>query len=297
MTALERTFADIRGPLMGLAYRMLGSRADAEDVLQDAYLRLQNVDDSTVRNAEAYLKTVVTRLALDHLKSARAKREVYVGPWLPEPIVDAETLSPEGAGELADDLSFALLLTLETLSAPERAAFLLHDVFETPYAEIAATLEKSEAACRQLAARARKAVKHARPTHTAPVEAHRALLMRFAEAAQTGDASGLEALLAADAVAYSDGGGIKAAALNPIYGADKVARFFAGLAKKQKAEGQALRVVPVALNGAPGLAVYLDGEFDFTMSIDVAGGLIERLYLVRNPEKLGAVRDAMGREA
>jgi RNA polymerase sigma-70 factor (ECF subfamily) len=142
-----------RGKLLGLAYRMLGSRADAEDVLQDAYLRFASARD--VANAEAFLVTIVTRLCLDRLKSARARREIYVGPWLPEPVLDADTLSPHAATELADDLSFALMLALERLSPAERAAFLLHDVFDAPFAEIASALGKSEAACRQLAARAR----------------------------------------------------------------------------------------------------------------------------------------------
>src|SRR6478672_13908277 len=154
-----------RGRLLGLAYRMLGSRSDAEDVVQDAYLRFAGAQD--VHNAEAFLVTVVTRLCLDRLKSARARREVYVGPWLPEPVFDAEGLSAEAATELADDLSFALLLALDRLSPMERAAFLLHDVFDTPFIEIAAMLDRSEASCRQLATRARRAVRDERPAPAA----------------------------------------------------------------------------------------------------------------------------------
>src|SRR3569623_3024316 len=150
-----------RGRLLGLAYRMLGSRSDAEDVVQDAYLRY--VDAHDVRNTEAFLVTVATRLCLDRLKSARAQREIYVGPWLPEPVFDAEGLSAHAATELADDLSFALMLALDRLSPLERAAFLLHDVFDTPFAEIAAMLDRSEDACRQLASRARRAVRDDRP--------------------------------------------------------------------------------------------------------------------------------------
>jgi RNA polymerase sigma-70 factor (ECF subfamily) len=150
-----------RGRLLGLAYRMLGSRSDAEDIVQDAYLRFAGAQD--VHNAEAFLVTVVTRLCLDRLKSARAQREVYVGPWLPEPVFDAEGLSADAATELADDLSFALLLALDRLSPLERAAFLLHDVFDTPFSEIAAMLDRTEAACRQLATRARRAVRDERP--------------------------------------------------------------------------------------------------------------------------------------
>src|SRR3954449_7345926 len=169
-----------RGRLLGLAYRMLGSRSDAEDVVQDAYLRFAGAQD--IHNAEAFLVTVVTRLCLDRLKSARAQREVYVGPWLPEPVCDAEGLSPEAATELADDLSFALLLALDRLSPMERAAFLLHDVFDTPFSEIAAMLGRSEEACRQLATRARRAVRDERPLPAARPDNHARLLTAFGEA-------------------------------------------------------------------------------------------------------------------
>ena len=286
MTAGLEAFSASRGRLLGLAYRMLGSRADAEDVLQDAYLRYQALDPAEVRNPEALLVTTVTRLCLDRLKSARRQREVYVGPWLPEPVLDGEQLSPETAAEVADDLSFALLLTLEKLSAPERAAFLLHDVFETPFAQVAETLGKSEAACRQLAARARKAVRSEKPARPVSPEAHRALAQRFAEVVMTGDASRLEALLAADAVAYTDGGGVKIAALNPIRGADKVARFFAGIVSKNLDDARSSRFRAAEINGAPGFLVYLNGELEQTVSLDVSDGRITAIYVVRNPHKL-----------
>lgn len=289
MSRLEDAIADCSGRLQGLAYRMLGSRADAEDILQDAYLKVKASGRSDIRNYEAFLVTTVTRLCLDQLRSARARREVYVGPWLPEPVLDADSLSPETAVEIADDLSFGLLMTLEKLTAPERAAFLLHDVFETPYAQISEALGKSEAACRQLAARGRKAVRSAKRPTQAPPEAHAALLSRFVEAAATGDPSQLEALLTADAVAYSDGGGVKIAALNPIIGAEKVARFFTGLEQKLRALGAEGEFIPATINGAPGLIVYINGELDQTVSIDVEDGRIAAFYIVRNPEKLGAV--------
>lgn len=294
MTSLEDTYEASRGRLQGLAYRMLGSRADAEDILQEAYLRVKQVNPADIRNVEAYLFTTVTRFCLDQLKSARAKREIYVGPWLPEPIVDTETVSPETAAEIADDLSFALLLTLEKLSAPERAAFLLHDAFDTSYAQIAATLGKSEAACRQLVSRARKSVKSAKPPHPAPADVHRELLLNFAEATATGDLSRLEALLAADVVAYSDGGGVKVAALNPIHGAHNVARFFVGISRKAKAYGMVPEFVLANINGAPGFVAYFDGELDQTLSIDVEDGRIAAFYVVRNPEKLHAVAPVSG---
>jgi RNA polymerase sigma-70 factor (ECF subfamily) len=271
-----------RGRLLGLAYRMLGSRSDAEDIVQDAYLRFAGAQD--VHNAEAFLVTVVTRLCLDRLKSARAQREVYVGPWLPEPVFDAEGLSADAATELADDLSFALLLALDRLSPLERAAFLLHDVFDTPFSEIAAMLDRTEAACRQLATRARRAVRDERPAPAATPDNHARLLQAFGEAVTSGDVARLAELLREDAVAITDGGGRKTAARNPIQGADKIARFFIGLAAKNA--GHEIRVEPAMINGAIGALLYLDGELDHTMSMAISGEKIAAIYIVRNPDKL-----------
>ena len=271
-----------RGRLLGLAYRMLGSRSDAEDIVQDAYLRFAGAQD--VHNAEAFLVTVVTRLCLDRLKSARAQREVYVGPWLPEPVFDAEGLSADAATELADDLSFALLLALDRLSPLERAAFLLHDVFDTPFSEIAAMLDRTEAACRQLASRARRAVRDERPAPAATPDNHARLLQAFGEAVTSGDVARLAELLREDAVAITDGGGRKTAARNPIQGADKIARFFIGLAAKNA--GHEIRVEPAMINGAIGALLYLDGELDHTMSMAISGEKIAAIYIVRNPDKL-----------
>jgi RNA polymerase sigma-70 factor (ECF subfamily) len=282
--------ADILGPhrprLLGLAYRMLGSRSDAEDVLQDAYLRFADARD--VRNPEAFLVTVVTRLCLDRLKSARARREVYVGPWLPEPVVDAEAMSAETASELADDLSFALLLALDRLSPLERAAFLLHDVFDLPFADVARTLERTEVGCRQLAARARRAIRNERPVPTAPPEAHARLLAAFNEAVASGDVARLAGLLRADAIALTDGGGRKPAALNPIIGADKVARMFIALRAKLLA-GHHVRFEPATINGALGARLFIDGELDQTLSFAIDGERIAAVYIVRNPDKLSYV--------
>jgi len=271
-----------RGRLLGLAYRMLGSRSDAEDVVQDAYLRFAGAQD--VHNPEAFLVTIVTRLCLDRLKSAKAQREVYVGPWLPEPVFDAEGLSAEAATELADDLSFALLLALDRLSPMERAAFLLHDVFDTPFSEIAAMLDRTEAACRQLASRARRAVRDNRPAPAAAPDNHAHLLRAFTEAVASGDVGQLAELLRADAVAITDGGGRKFAARNPIAGADKIARFFIGLAGKTA--GHDVRIEPAMINGAVGALLYLDGELDLTLSMAIDGEKIAAIYIVRNPEKL-----------
>ena len=271
-----------RGRLLGLAYRMLGSRSDAEDVVQDAYLRFAGAEG--VQNAEAFLVTVVTRLCLDRLKSARAQREVYVGPWLPEPVFDADGLSADTATELADDLSFALLLALDRLSPLERAAFLLHDVFDTPFSEIAAMLDRTEASCRQLASRARRAVRDERPPPAATPDSHARLLQAFGEAVASGNVARLAELLRADAVALTDGGGRKTAARNPIVGAEKIARFFIGLAAKNA--GHDIRIEPAMINGAFGALLYLDGELDHTMSMAISGEKIAAIYIVRNPDKL-----------
>ena len=284
MNATDDPLARHRSKLLGLAYRMLGSRADAEDVLQDAYLRFASARD--VRNEEAFLVTTVTRLCLDRLKSARARREIYVGPWLPEPVLDAEAFSPQTATELADDLSFALLLALERLSPTERAAFLLHDVFDAPYSEVAAALGKSEIACRQLASRARKTVHDTRPAAPASPEAHARLLAAFGQAVGSGDLEKLTALLREDAIALSDGGGVKSAALNPIVGADKVARFFIGLARKAAAGGESVAFEAREINGAIGLLVFLGGALDQALSIAVDGKKIAAVFVVRNPQKL-----------
>ena len=274
--------APYRRRLLGLAYRMLGSRSDAEDVVQDAYLRFADADD--VRNPEAFLVTVVTRLCLDRLKSAKAQREIYVGPWLPEPVFDTDGLATEAATELADDLSFALLLALDRLSPQERAAFLLHDVFDIPFSEIAAMLGRSEPACRQLATRARRAVRDERPPHAAAPDSHEHLLKAFVEAVASGDLSRLTGLLREDAVAVTDGGGRKSAALHPLYGADKIARFFIGVAGKNAHRD--IRIEPAMINGSIAALLYLDGELDHTLSVSSDGEKIAAVYLVRNPDKL-----------
>ena len=274
--------APYRRRLLGLAYRMLGSRSDAEDMVQDAYLRFADAKD--VRNPEAFLVTVVTRLCLDRLKSARAQREVYVGPWLPEPVFDTDGLSTEAATEFADDLSFALLLALDRLSPQERAAFLLHDVFDIPFAEVASMIDRSEPACRQLATRARRAVRDERPRPPAAPDSHEHLLTAFLQAVASGDLSQLTGLLREDAVAVTDGGGRKSAALNPIYGADKIARFFIGIAGKNASRD--IRIEPAVINGSIGALLYVDGELDHSLSVSLDGGKIAAIYLVRNPDKL-----------
>src|SRR3546814_808437 len=237
--------------LLGLAYRMLGSLTEAEDVVQDSYLRWQAADRKSVASPRAFLSTIATRLSLDRLKSARAQREQYVGPWLPEPVVD-EGPAPGDAIELADDLSYSMLLALERLSPLERAAFLLHDVFDLDYGEVAETLERNEATCRQLAARARKNIRAARPRYRAKGEEAERLATAFLKASREGDAEALKSLLTDDVELHTDGGGLRPAALNVITGRDKIIAFFSGFARQGGgALPQALHVGMI--NAAPGI--------------------------------------------
>ena len=290
MATVDRVAADGFEPhrrhLTGLAYRMLGSLAEAEDAVQEAYLRWHRTDQAKVADARAFLSKTVTRLCLDQLKSARARRESYVGPWLPEPLVEEAGLAAESAGELAHDLSVALLLALERLSPLERAAFLLHDVFDMEFAEVAETLGRSEAACRQLAARAREHARAARPRFPVRPDEGARLAEAFMAAARSGDAAALGRLLATDAALHSDGGGKKRAALNVIHGRDKIAAFFSGLVRKQAAAITAIRVRPARINGLPGfVAVEPDGTVQ-TIALEIAGTEIAAIYVVRNPDKL-----------
>lgn len=286
-SAAAREFEAHRRHLMGLAYRMLGSLAEAEDAVQESYLRWRAVEHSAIENPRAFLSTVLTRLCLDQLKSARVRRESYVGPWLPEPVLDSAALDAESASDYAHDLSVALMLTLERLSPLERAAFLLHDVFEVDFAEVAATLGRSEAACRQLASRARAHVQAARPRFKPSPDEGARLAAAFREAAQSGDTLAMARLLASDAVLYSDGGGKRPAALNPIRGADKIVRFFAGIAKKGHAQGWRARAA--SINGLPGFVLADAAGSVQTGAFAVEDGRIAAIYLVTNPDKLRRV--------
>lgn len=283
----DQIFQANRPALKGLAYRMTGSLADAEDIVQDAYLRWQRIDSSEVENPRGFLSTTVARLCLDSLKSARARRESYVGPWLPEPLLGEDTLAADRSTELAEDVSVALMMALERLSPLERAAFILHDVFDYGYDEVAATLNRREDACRQLAARARSHVKAARPRYQPTADEHRRVVEAFLAAATAGDVDRLRATLAEDAVLYSDGGGRVVAALRPIRSAENIVRFLAGAAKKFPLPESA-RLVPCLVNGAPGLVIEAAGTLVQTMAFEVRNGRIEAMFVVRNPDKLGA---------
>jgi RNA polymerase sigma-70 factor, ECF subfamily len=283
------SFEPYRRRLLGLAYRMLESMADAEDAVQEAYLRWHGADRDKVLDPRAFLMTTTARICLDMLTSARARREEYVGPWLPEPVVDTAALAPDTSTELAEDLSIALLLTLDRLSPLERAAFLLHDVFDFSFSEVAAALERSEAACRQLAARARTHVREIRPRGaTAPPERsgekHEELVAAFVSATRSGDLQGLMRLLASDVRVVTDGGGKASAALSVLEGADRAARFLVEVTRKGWREDFRLRFANV--NGLPGVIVYgADGVVQ-TAAFEIEGGVIRALYAVRNPDKL-----------
>jgi RNA polymerase sigma-70 factor (ECF subfamily) len=288
-----------RAMLTRLAYRMLGSNAEAEDAVQDAYLRWRDaLERTSVDDDAAYLRATVTRLALDRLRSARAQRETYVGPWLPEPIVAGDGNDPEAAATLADDVSFALMVALERLSPLERAAFILHDVLDVPFAEIASTLSRNEEAVRRLASRAREHVRESRARRNAHTEHAVRLRDAFAAALRAGDAEALMRLLTDDVVLLSDGGGKAPAAINPLVGPDRVARFFVGIAAKRASF--VTGVVPAFLNGDPGFVVFGDEPgFDHgviqTLAVETDGERINAIYVTRNPEKLRAVAAGIAR--
>jgi RNA polymerase sigma-70 factor (ECF subfamily) len=276
----EAAFTAARPRLRALAYRFLGSMSDAEDVVQAAWLRWAAADQDGVAEPEAFLRRIVARLCLDELKSARRRRETYVGPWLPEPVVETDPLAGRAA---AEEVSMALMLALERLSPLERAAFLLHDVFGGGSEEVAATLGRTPAAVRQLAARARAHVKQARPRFPVTPEEGQRIAAAFRAAAEGGDAAALGRLLAADAVLRADGGGVVTAATKPVHGADRIARFFAGLGRKARL-GTAH--APAWINGLPGYVTrFADGSVQ-TLALEIEAGLVRAVYVVRNPAKL-----------
>ena len=289
MTILRSVRAH-RRRLRGLAYRMLGSLAEADDAVQDAYLRWHDADRDAVADPRAFLTTTTARICLDVLRSARARREAYVGPWLPEPVVDTSALAPDTQTELAEDLSIALLLAFERLSPLERAAFLLHDVFDCSFAEVATALDRSEAACRQLAARARAHVREARPRSVpaaCPPEnaGHARLVAAFVDAARSGDLNALRELLTDDVRYIRDGGGKAAAARHVVEGADRTAHVVIAATKAGSAEGTVLHFGLV--NGIPGIIVYAPDGSAQSVALEIDGDRIRAIYIVRNPDKLG----------
>ncbi|MFD0356865.1 RNA polymerase sigma-70 factor [Streptomyces sp. NPDC127110] len=274
-------FVRHRKLLFTVAYEMLGSAADAEDVLQETWLRWSGVDLETVRVPRAYLVRIATRQALGRLRALSRRKETYVGPWLPEPLLTAPDVAEDV--ELADSLSMAMMLVLETLTPTERAVFVLREVFDLGYEEIAEAVEKSPAAVRQIAHRARSHVAARRPRGVVSATETRAALDAFRRALETGDLQGLVDLLAPDVVALSDGGGIKQAMPRPVIGAEKVARL---LAAGVAAFGPLMTAEPTRVNGHPALLMRIDGEVEMVVALRIDDGLVTGLYSVRNPQKL-----------
>lgn len=284
-------FAECRPRLLGVAYGMLGELGEAEDVLQDAWLRWQAADTTAVRSAEAFLVTVTTRLALDRLRSARARRETYVGPWLPEPLVVDEA-HPEALAIEASELSLALLSALERLTPVERAVLILRDVFDLEYAEIA-----PPANCRQLAKRAREHAGDASRRRPVTREQEERLVATFMTATATGDLQAIQNLLAADAILYSDGGGEVTAARKPIYGATKIARFFVGV-QRRKTFPPDIAYTPVRVNGDPGWRMDTRAGPLGVLALELSDDAIVNVRIVSNPHKLaGLGADAGSRRA
>lgn len=277
-TDAAAVFDPLRPRLTRIAYRMLGSVADAEDVVQDAFLRWLDADRDAVREPEAYLRRVVTRLCLDHLKSARHRRETYIGPWLPEPVVEA-------AEDEIDDVTLPLMMALERLSPLERAAFLLHDVFGAGFEEIAETIGREPATCRQLASRARTHVRAARPRFAMPKEHGLQIAAAFFAASRSGDMQQLRSLLAADVTAYADGGGKARAATQPIVGFDNVLQLHGSLAPIF-AEQMSRLVRYGFINGLPGFVTIEQNDTLQTTALQIEDGKIVGIYVTRNPDKL-----------
>jgi RNA polymerase sigma-70 factor, ECF subfamily len=300
---MEGLFEDLRRLLFSIAYRMTGSATEAEDVVQEAYLRFlrDTAAGTRVESPKAYLSAVTTRLSIDHLRSARVRRETYVGTWLPEPVITDEGWETQRDVETADSLSMGFLVLLESLTPVERAVFLLREVFEYPYDEIAATVRKSEENCRQIAARARRQVQAGRPRFEASKAQRDELAHRFFEAVLGGDLEGLIGMLAADVVAYADGGGKATALPRPVRGRDRVVRLLRGPAARsghlQVRVDDTVERVPITdvrlaeINGQPG-ALLLDahGVPAVAVSLDIADGQIQTIRFVTNPDKLAHLR-------
>jgi RNA polymerase sigma-70 factor, ECF subfamily len=280
-------YRELRPLLFSIAYRMVGSVGEAEDLVQEAFLRFHRAaaGGAEIESPKAYLSAVTTRLAIDHLRSARARRERYVGAWLPEPLLTGSEADAATHAETADTLSLAFLVLLERLSPVQRAVFLLHEVFGYGYAEIAGLVGKSEDNCRQIAARARRHIEAGRPRFETSRRQREELARRFFAAVEQGDTEGLVGLLAADAVMYGDGGGKAPALTSPVHGARRVARFLLGLARRGEAVGMSVR--PAEINGQPGLLAYdPQGRLVSLLALDIADGRVRTVHSIVNPDKL-----------
>lgn len=279
-------FEEHRRLLEGIAYRMLGGFADAQDVVQETLLRWIDADHERILAPRAWLIAVCTRLSLNALRSTRRRRETYPGDWLPEPFPSLRPPDPQESMELDESISIALLVSMESLSAPERASWILHDVFDLPFEEIAGVLERTSESCRQLASRARKRLRQGRPRHRASPAEHKRLLDSFFAAAREGDLAGLREVLSPDVVMHSDGGGKVEALWTPLAGAEEVANFLARVFVGLAGNKIELEARPTHFNGVPGLLLYQDKALATALTIEVREGKIERVFAIRNPEKL-----------
>jgi len=280
------TFDSHRGRLQGIAYRMLGSMAEAEEVVQDAWLRWHEADKASFDSAEAWLVTVVTRLSIDRLRAAKVQREHYIGAWMPEPVLTDAPESPEQLLERADNISVAFLAVLERLAPEARAAFLLREVFDADYDEIARTLGKSEAACRQLVHRAKAQVQEGRPRFSVPRETHQRLLRAFADAAARGSLQDLKALMAEDVELIGDGGGKVQSFSKILRGSQRLAQLYFALWRRL---GPAVRMELVEINGEPGLLRFVDGALESAQTFEIEDERIVRIRAQRNPDKLAHI--------
>ncbi|WP_034808191.1 RNA polymerase sigma factor SigJ [Intrasporangium oryzae] len=281
------TFEDHRRLLVGAAYRLLGSHSDAEDVVQEVWIRWSTVDASTIDEPRAYLLTITTRLALNRLRQLRTRRESYVGPWLPEPVSSDPRDDGAAAAELADDVSMAMLIVLESLSPLERAAFVLADVFGMPSGEVAGALDRSPAAVRQLVHRARSHIEARQPRTVVDTARHREVTERFLAAATNGDLAGLVAVLSPDVTLVTDGGGVRRAALRPIHSADKVIRWLFGVMGRRDAEPVTARLQVV--NGETAVVLDTAEGIDSVWFVTVEDDRVSEVHAIRNPDKLGAI--------
>ena len=276
-------FEEHRGLLFAIAYRMLGSVTDAQDMVQESYLRWQQAADESIRSPRAWLTTVVTRLCINHLQLARVKREAYVGEWLPEPLVDEQAGDPADASQLADSLSLAFLVLLETLSPTERAVFILREGFDCEFSEIARIVEKSEANCRQILARARKRIDERRPRYDVLRTDAEKILASFATALRNGDLETLIACLSDNVVLVSDSGGKPGALLRPIHGAEPVARVMIHVMRKHGSAGE---IRPATINGLPGFVRFENGQAQGVLAFGIANGRIQALFSIATRDKL-----------
>ena len=287
-----RTFNRLRPRLQGIAYRMLASVAEAEELVQDVWLRWNEAAKDTLESAEAWLVTTTTRLSIDRLRAAKVQREHYVGMWLPEPVLTDTPASPEQMLERADQLSLAFLLLLERLSPEARAAFLLREVFDADYAELAGTLGKSEAACRQLVHRAKAQLREEQPRYVVPPETHHRLLSSFAQAMTGGDFAALRSMLADGAELIGDGGGKVTTFPKPLVGGQRIAQLFFAASRRY---GDAVRVQLVNINGQWGLLRFIEGALESAQSFETDGERIVRIHVQRNPDKLARLTELFGR--